>query len=128
MSVGSPDDKTMLERIMALEMLVAGPEMARERMDRPFTSKHYNRYPSLHGIETYSDSHKSAHQIVQEMTIPIFEQLKKLDNKNNAEFTVWRKIQENMTGSTITNESSVFPLYALFSPPNLPPWPIFPPG
>ena len=118
MLIGSQDNKKILERITALEVLVAGPEMARERMDRPSTAKHYRRYPSLLGIETYSNSHKSAYQIVQEMTIPILEQLKKLDDKNNAEFVVWRKVQENM----LKNRS---PLHAL---PFIPPWLIFPPG
>jgi hypothetical protein len=89
MAAACSDCKNMLERITALELLVAHREMTRVREQRVIGRSGQLR-TSLLGIERYSDIHKTSSQIVQEMALPISTLHKQLDDKNNAEFAKWK--------------------------------------
>jgi len=97
MSGDCPGCKKMLDRIMALELLVADKDMTRVREQRVIGKSGIAR-PSLLEVETYSDIHKTATEIVQEMALPISTRLKQLDDRNNAEFTEWKTVDKTLTG------------------------------
>jgi hypothetical protein len=89
MAAACSDCKNMLERITALELLVAHREMTRVR-EQHVIGRSGQLRTSLLGIERYSDIHKTSSQIVQEMALPISTLHKQLDDKNNAEFAKWK--------------------------------------